>query len=553
MLNKSRRHFRRYEEIAKALARHGWGWTLERLGLAHHAGTEKSAGRAQDSAAHLREMLSDLGVTFVKLGQILSTRPDIVPEAYIKELSKLQDTAPALPPEQARKVVEEEFGASIEDLYRNFQPTPLAAASLAQVHAAELPEGTPVIIKVQRPGIQEQVETDLEILHRRARFLEGHWEKARIYGLMDIVDEFALTIREELDFNREARNTERLREMLTAYSGVKVPQVYWSLTTGKVLTLERMSGVKITELPSHPLPAVNQVEVARRLANAFFGQVLINGFFHADPHPGNVLVSEQGEIQLVDCGEVGRLDAEVRAGVVRMLLAFEHRDSRALAEEIVNTGAAQEEVNLPRLTLDMGRAMRSYYDAPARAVHVGELLTRLLRVSADHRIRMPASFALLTKVFSNIEGICRQLDPDFNFTEVLRPYVAKALKSELHPPDTLTELYWALAEMRSFLVSLPENLTRLMRKAVEGRLRVEFKHQGLEEVSASFQAVANRVSIALIVGATIVGSSLLVLSGRGRSSVFGIPELGALGYLVAMIFGVWLVFGILRSGRRRKR
>jgi len=547
MLNKSRRHFQRYREIAGALIKHGWGWTLERVGLAEHAGA-KMPGPQEDSAAHIRELLEELGPTFVKMGQLLSTRPDIVPEPYLRELAKLQDTAAQLPFAEIEAVIEAEFSAPLESIFPQFDETPLAAASLAQVHAARLADGTPVIVKVQRPGIREQVETDIEILYKRAKFLESHWERARIYGITEVVDEFALTIREELDFTREGNNTDRLREMMAETEGIKLPLVYWELTTGKVLTLERLSGVKITDLPVASLPEIDSKKIAVRLASFFLEQIFVHGFFHADPHPGNILVNSAGEIELLDCGQVGRLEAENKAGAVRMLLAFEQRDARALAEEVLNLGIAQEEVDVRRLSEDLEKMLRTYYDAPAAAVNMGQLLVRVLNVSATHKIRLPVIFTVLGKVFANVDGICRQLDPNFNFTATARAYARKALQSELRGTNTLMEFYNTLLGLRSFLFALPGNLDRLLRKAIEGSLRVEFKHQGLEQLSDTFRASTNRLSIALIVGAIIIGSSLLVVAGKGPVTLFGLPVLGIAGYILASFFGIWLIISILRSG-----
>ena len=551
ILEKGRRHFRRYREIAGVLAKHGWDWTLEKVGMLEHLGPGGPLGPTEDAPVHLREILEELGPTFVKMGQLLSTRPDLVPDAYIVELAKLQDTATTVPIPEIYAVIESEFDTFVRDLYMEFDEVPLAAASLGQVHRARLLDGTPVIVKVQRPGIREQMDTDIEILYKRAKFLEGHWEKARTYGITDIVDEFAITIREELDYRREASNTDRLREELVDDQFINVPLVYWELTTGKVLTLEEMRGIKITEISNNPPPDVDLKQVANRLASAFLEQVFVDGFFHADPHPGNVLVTQEGQIELLDCGQVGRLDAENRAGAVRMLMAFEQHDTRVLADEILNLGIAQDEIDVRRLTQDLTKVLRGFYDVPASAVNMGALLIRVLNVSADHKIRLPVSFAVLGKVFTNIDGICRQLDPDFNFTAIAHEYVGKAVRRELRTEGTLTDFYRAMVSMRTLLLSLPEHIERLMRKAVEGTLRLEFKHQGLEDVSGAFRSGSNRISIALIVAASIIGSSIIVGAGRGATSFFGLPTLGIVGYLVATIFGIWLIVSILSSTRRR--
>ena len=550
IFTKSRRHLHRYREIAGVLVRHGWGWMLGRLGIPEHLGRHADVSPKEDGPAHIRGMLEELGPTFVKLGQLLSTRPDIVPEPFLSELAKLQDTAPTVPADQIRAVVESEFGKPVCEVFPGFDDVPIAAASLGQVHRATLPDGTHVIVKVQRPNIIEQVDTDIEILYKRAAFLEDHWEVARTYGVSDVVDEFAMTIREELDYTREGRNTDRLREGMAEEKGVKVPAVYWELSTSKVLTLEEIEGVKITDIDDRAASPAQRTLLAQRLASAFLKQVFVDGFFHADPHPGNILVSPAYEIGLVDGGMVGRLDAENRVGAIRMLMAFDQQDTRVLADEILNLGIALTEIDVRKFSRDLGKVVRGYYDLPSRSVNMGRLLSRVLRVSTEHKIRLPASFAVLAKVFTNIDGICRQLDPDFNFTTIARTYVGRAVRSELRGETTLNELYRSLAAARSFLFALPEQMERLMRKAVEGTLRVEFKHQGLEDIEATFARSANRISIALIVAAMIVGSSLVVSAGKGSTGWFGLPTLGLLGYIAALVFGVWLIVSIMRAGKK---
>lgn len=551
ILDKGKRHFRRYREIARIVASHGWGWMLGRMGLPEHFGHHRVLERVEEGPVHLREMLEELGPTFVKLGQLLSTRPDLLPESYIVELEKLQDTAPTLPFAEITAVIESEFEVPLRDLFAQFEVEPIAAASIAQVHKAVLLDGTQVIVKVQRPHIREHVQTDIEIMYKRAQFLEAHWDKARTYGLMDLVDEFAITIREELDYTREARNTDRLREEMVKQEGVNVPLVYWNLTTGRVLTLELMQGVKVTEIVNKLIPGTDPKLVATRLASAFLKQVFVDGFFHADPHPGNILVSEGGEIALVDCGMVGRLDADNKAGAVRLLMAFEQQDTRALADEILHLGISREDVDIKRLTIDLGKVLRGYYDLPGRSVNMGQVLMRVFNVSSDHKIRLPANFTVLAKVFTNIDGICSLLDPDFNFTETARSYIGRAMRKELRPEKNITEIYRAMVSMRAFLLMLPENLDRLMRKAVEGNMRIEFKHQGLEGLSQGWDRALSKLSLSVIVAAIIVGSSLIVSAGKEIGPWYGVPILGIIGYIVATVFGVWLIVSIMKSGRQR--
>lgn len=549
-IRRTRRTWRRYREIARVLIKHGLGWVLVRLGLPEQFKGHDRLTRGEHAPAHIREILEELGPAFVKLGQLLSSRPDIVPEAYVVELSKLQDTAPTVPFDQIRTVIESEFHVPLHMLFSEFQEVPMAAASLGQVHRALLLDGTNVIVKVQRPDIEDVIDTDIAILRRRAAFLESHSDRARTYGLSEVVDEFATTIREEMDYTREASNTDRLREDTQADRGVIVPRVHWELTTKRVLTLEEMQGIKITEAIAGPASDEEKRDLADRLASSFLKQIFVNGFFHADPHPGNILITGDGSIALVDCGQVRRLDGENKQGAINMLVAFEQQNTRMLADEIRNLGIIRSEIDMRRFTSDLAKVLREYYDVRSRSVDMGRLLTRVLSVSASHGIRLPVVFAVIGKVLTGVDSICGQLNPGFNFTEVVRRIVGRAVRSELRRESLVNDFYRAVGSLRSLFFAMPEQLDRLMRKAVEGTLRLEFKHQNLEEVEATIARSANRISIALIVAGTIVGSSMVVSVGKGSKGWFGLPQLGLLGYVVATVFGIWLIVSILSSSRR---
>lgn len=549
-IRRTRRIWSRYREIGRILVKHGLGWMLVMLGRPEHLSRHENVAPREHAPVHVREMLEELGPTFVKFGQLLSMRPDVIPEPYVVELSKLQDTASTVPFDQIRDVVESEFRSPMNKLFSDFDETPIAAASLGQVHRAKLLDGTSVIVKVQRPNIAEMVDTDIEILHKRAAFLEGHWEKARTYGVGEIVDEFATTIREEMDYTREAGNTERLRENTESEKGIHVPRVFPEVSSMRVLTLEEMQGIKVTEVIEHPLPPAKMKELADALASSFLKQIFVDSFFHADPHPGNILVTPEEDIALLDCGMVRRLDFENKASAISMLMAFEQQNTRLLADEILYMGIAQSEVDVRRFTADLGKVLRAYYDVQSRSVDMGRLLTRVLSVSSSYGIRLPVVYAVMAKVLTGVDSICSRLDPDFNFTDIVRRYIGQAVRSEFRPESMLNDLYRAVASMRALFVALPEQMERLLRKAVEGTLRIEFKHQGLEEIEATFARSANRIAIALIVAGTIVGSSLVVSAGTGSKGWFGLPQLGLLGYVVALLFGVWLIISILRSGKR---
>jgi ubiquinone biosynthesis protein len=545
------RHLGRLVEIGRIAVSHGWGPLLTRVGLGGILRIKQKTGGRPPGPIELRTALEELGPTFVKFGQLLSTRPDLVPEDYLKELAKLQDTAPTLPLQDIKKVVRAELGDDPARVYASFDEEPLAAASLAQVHAARLADGSDVIVKVQRPDIRAQIDTDIDILFRLAGLLEQVFDRARTYGAVDIVDEFSLVIHEELDYTREGRNTDRLRENMAEVRDVKVPFVHWELTTPRVLTIERIHGCKVSDIDQLVAQGHDLKSVVQKLSAAFLEQVFVDGFFHADPHPGNIFITPEGEIGLIDVGQVGRLDAEAKTGALRLLIAFQHQDTRRFAEEVVTLGIAREEVDIPRLTRDLLRILREYYDMPARSVNIGQILMKTMDVSANHKVRLPTSFAILGKVLANIDGINRQLDPDFNFTEAAEPYINRGARSEFGTKGLITDFYRAAMDLREFVFNLPEQLGELMRRAVAGTLRIEFKHVGLNELTTRLDKVGTRISFSLIVAAIIVGSSLLVLAGEGPIGWFGFPLIGFIGYLVALVFGIYLLIAIITSGKLR--
>ena len=549
IFQRSRRHLARFGEIAAVFAKYGWGWLLEKAGLGGEVEQARGPTVEAGGPARLRSAFEELGPTFIKLGQLLSTRPDILQADYIRELAKLQDTAPTVRVERIRQAAADEFGQPIQEVFAAFDEEPVAAASLAQVHHARLPDGREVMVKVQRPGVDDAVQLDLEVMASVARFVEQRWEPARAYGLSDLVEEFSIILREELDYTREGQNTDRLRANLADVKRVAVPEVFWEFTTRRVLVLERIAGAKVTDVESLRAAGVDTADVAQRLVSLFLKQIYLDGFFHSDPHPGNILVAEDGTIGLLDCGATGLLDEPTKAGAIRLLIAFSERDSRQFAEDLIEIGITPAGLNTQELVQDVSRLVRHYYDLPTRAADFGELLARALSIAARHHIRIPGSFAALGKVLSNLDGISKALDPDFNFTTTARPFIARAIRREFGSEQMGADMLRVALDMRDLLVSLPAHLSGLLRKAIEGSFRIEFKHEGLEELSSRLNKVGNRLSFALIVSGLLIGSSIIVVSAPAGKGILGYPTLGILGYTVAAVFGLWLLLSIVRGGR----
>lgn len=548
ILERKRRHLERYLEIGRILTKHGWESLLSRIGLAGIFRLRARRMGVPPGPVQVRETLEELGPTFIKLGQILSTRPDLIPADYAAELEKLQDEAPPFPPAEAILVVEEEFGQPIRELFRHFHETPLAAASLGQTHAAVLADGTKVVVKVQRPGIRQVVENDLEILAGIVRTLENHFKQARVLGLVDLVEEFTITLRQELDYNHEGRNGDALKKNFADMPTVRMVATIWDRTTSRVLTSERISGIKVTDLQAIDGHGYSRKQVADNLSGAVFKMVFVDGFFHADPHPGNLLVLDEGVIGFLDYGMVGKLDREMKAFVTMLISEYIQEDSAGFTEVLLAMATSPPDLNRKRFTQEIDRLLRQYYGAPLREVRIGEMLRRALRISGKHNVKLPASLSLLVKVLVILEGIDRLLDPDFDFASGARPYIGQSVRDELKLSTLKEQMYHSLLYLKWLLLELPHRTSEVLDRMAEGAFRVIFKHEGLEEPMHELDRSANRLSFAIMASATIIGSALIVSSKVGPLWR-GYPVLGVVGFGLSFILVVWLMISIIRAGK----
>ncbi|NLC59172.1 MAG: AarF/ABC1/UbiB kinase family protein [Armatimonadetes bacterium] len=552
LLRRRWRHVARVTQVAGVIVRYLGYEAADRLGLRHLVPRGiRAPNTVTDPASKLRATIEELGPTFVKLGQLLSTRPDLVTNPrYMEELVKLQDTAPPIPFEKVRHVVEEELQRPLEEAFQFFSAHPLAAASLGQAHTAILPDGTAVVVKVQRPGIRRVIETDLENLQDYARLATARFEWARVLNLVDLVEEFQLTLREELDYTREGRNMDRLRENLKSERRICVPTVHWHLTTARVLTQERIRGTKITEVETLRAKGIDPQELAQALGDAFMRQFFVDGFFHADPHPGNLIVTDEGIIALLDSGMVSRVDESTRSSVTRLLLSFVEQNSRLFAEEVLELGRALRPIDRKEFATDIDRMLRHYYDMPARDVNLGQIFNETLRLAAHHRLQLPGNFGLLVKVFANIDGITKRLDPDYNYLETARRFLGRVLAEQFQWESVSLDLFRAFEDARRLLLGLPAHSDRVLTKLAEGDLRVQLEHQGLPDLTRHLDRIGNRIAYSLVVAALILGSALFALAGV-PPEIRGYPVIALAAFGVAVVMGIWLLAAILRSGSLR--
>lgn len=432
-------HAERYRQIASTAARHGLGYILGIVGLERfvpfHHGLLGHPKRAEPytEPEHVRMALEELGATFIKLGQVVSTRGDIVPVAYQNELATLQDQAPPVPAEAIEEVVVSELGMEVSKAFASFDPVPISAASIGQAHAATLPDGSDVVVKIRRPGVVEQVREDLEILHGLAVAASRRWESAEQYDLIGLSDEFASTIGAELYYLREAKNAECFAENFAADPSVQISTIHWDHTTSRVMTMERIHGAKVSDLGSSGGRDIDRKALAERLVRLNFRMVFDHGFFHADPHPGNFFVETGGRIGLIDFGMVGSVDDRAREQLSALFVAVAGRDPDRLVDAFLDLGLTRRPVDRTRLRRDLSDLVAQYYATPLGQLGVSSLLGDIQNAFRTHYLQFPTDLALLIKRWIMLEGLVTNLDPACSMAEFIVPYVQRLMQHQYSP------------------------------------------------------------------------------------------------------------------------
>ncbi|HDK26781.1 MAG TPA: 2-polyprenylphenol 6-hydroxylase [Candidatus Atribacteria bacterium] len=554
-LKRRYKNINRLREITTILIKYGFDYFVKQLGLANLISKGEKILKLKPSKiaqlslpVRVRLALEELGPTFIKLGQILSTRPDLIPSDYIEELQKLQDEVPPFAYEQVEKAIKRELGADVSEIFKLFEQIPFAAASLGQVHQAILKDGEKVVVKVQRPDIEKIIETDLDILFHLARLTEKHIPDSRLYDPVGIVEEFAKVIRLELDYGTEGRNAERFKKNFEGEEIIYTPKIYWEFSSKRILTMEFIEGIKINALEELDKAGYDRKKIAENGAKAFMKQILIDGFFHADPHPGNMLVMKGEIIGFMDFGMMGRLDEETREKGVDLFIALMERNPDKIINEMLDLGIAPPEIDTRSLKIDIKEMIDRYYNKPLREIKLGELINQLVEISIRYQIKMPAEFALLGKALLTIEGIGLELDPDFNLAEIAKPYAKDIILERKSPQRLFIKFLNDLNELYNLIILIPRQLNKTLKKMEKGTFKLEFQHRGLENLISALDKAANRIAFSLILAAIIVGSSLIMQTDKGPHFM-GFPVIGVLGFLIAAILGLGLVIIIIRSGK----
>jgi len=546
---------KRYGHIVTVLVRYGFGDLLYRLKARYYVPWQRKVFKKEvkgieslSTPERVRLAFEELGPTFIKFGQVLSSRPDLLPQDFIREFSKLQDRVPPFPFETAKDIMESQLGCPLSELFDSFEEMPVAAASLSQVHRAKTKTGNEVVIKVQRPGIEDIIETDIRILHDLAALAERHLPESRHYEPVRIVDEFARTIRREMDFVREGRNIDRFRKYFAGDETVYIPKVYWDLTAPKVLTMEYIRGIKVSDLEQLEATGMDRRIIAINGANLILKEIFEFHFFHADPHPGNIFVLENNVIAPVDFGMIGMLDEEIAHQLGIMFTAIVEKDADSLVNVFLSIGLAPELIDRSAFRLELADFLERYYEVPLQQLNIGIIINELMGIIRHYRLRFPPDLVMMTKALVINEGVGTMLYPEFNIIEHARPYAQKLMIRRLDPARQLKEFSKLAGETFILFKKLPSDMREILSKIRKDELGIRFEHRGLERLISELDRSSNRLSFAVVIAALIIGSSIVFQTEAGPK-LFGYPLLGLAGFLLASILGLWLLIGILRSGR----
>src|SRR5438067_682951 len=550
----------RLSEIAQVMVRHGFGYFLEAHRLSDLLPGRSAEARIADAAAehgaatargqHLREVLDELGPTFVKFGQLLSTRPDVVPPDIVAELRALQDDVRPFPFEQAERVIVEELGNSIERLFLDFEREPVAAASIGQVHRATLPNGRPVAVKVQRPGAPRQIEADLTLLYQAARLVK---ERVRALDFIDtrlLIDEFARQIRQELDYRLEARNAQTFHRNFASNPHVRVPRVYWQYTRARVLTLEWLQGRHVADVDAMPLTIDERRDLAYLIAETWMTMIFRHGFFHGDPHPANILVLEEaGVIGLVDFGAVGKLTDDDMSKLTRLFIDAAAENVDILPKRLSDLGVRYPREREEEFLAELRELYYRYYGASLAEIDPLQIIREAFQLIYSMSLQLPTRYLLLDRAIATVGAVGVELYPDFNVFEVARPYARGLMLERFTPQRVARRARRETIRYAQIFAEAPYQWHDLMEQVRDGQIEVGFVHKGLDDFLESMQRVFNRLVVALIVTGGLIGSSLIGIFAKKGPQLLGVNAISVVGFALSAVLGVWLLWGVIRSGR----
>lgn len=556
MLNAAR-DLGRVQDIASVLIRYGFGSFVRVLGIGNaleHAGKVLHWEHTEefiklDTPQRLRRVLEDLGPTFIKLGQILATRVDLFPPPFIAEFEKLQDQAPPIPFEELLPQLEEDLGGSIDEFFSIVERQALAAASIAQVHKALLKDGTPVILKIRRPGLRKIIEADLRLLQRIVDIAESESPEIRRYHPKEILRQFNQSLRRELDLAGECRNAERVAANLADDPNIKIPKIYWQWTGERLNVQEYIQGIQGRDLAAVDNAGLDRKLLADRGTGAIIKMIMEDGFFHADPHAGNVFYLPGNKLAFIDFGMVGRLTEERREQVVSLLYGMTNHLPTKVAE-ILEDWSDNIYTDEQMLTIEIEAFVDQYSSLSLKDFSLTAMMSDLMTLLRDHKLILPADLALLIKAYITLDGLGRHLNPDFNTLVFAAPYIQKIML-ERYKPEAIAKRGWRnLISVADLLASLPKDLRKLLRASRKGALQVDITVRHLDRYVNTMDNAISRLTMGMVTAALIIGSSI-IMTVEGGPELFGLPAFGFLGYSFATVGGIWLLFSIWKSGNNQ--
>jgi ubiquinone biosynthesis protein len=545
------RNFHRTRQIATILLNHGFGDIVERLRLMRYLRwwrrvvlRKPESPAALTIAERIRRALEELGPTFVKFGQVASTRPDLVPASIIAELEKLQEHVPPFSGEEAVRIVESELGQPVEKLFARFDRTPLAAGSLGQVHQALHFDGRELAVKIRRPNVVRDVERDLSLMIELAGLIERNFPEAEIFDPVGLVAQFARSIRRELHFSREARTMDEFRRLFRNDATLHIPAVCPELSGEAVLTMEFLDGIRISDRQGVLLAGFDPSEIAANGARIFLKMAFEFGLFHGDLHPGNIRILPNGVIGLLDYGMVGRLDDDKRDQLLQLLIALGEHNLKRCVDQVLKIGKPFRPVDRNLLTSDARDFLDGFYGLPLEQIDIGQLLSDFVSILATHGIRYPADLMLLIRAIVTLEGVASELDPGFNLAAHLQPVLAPILRDRYNPQRIAGRVLADARQMLGVMHDLPIHIGRSLEKLSQDDLRIHLEHQHLDRLIHELDRSSNRVVIGMVMSALIVASALVIRAAGINAWWVSVPT-----FILSSLLGAWLIYGIFRSGR----
>ncbi|RST72513.1 AarF/ABC1/UbiB kinase family protein [Siminovitchia acidinfaciens] len=554
MFRRKLKHTQRYQEIINTFLKNGLSHFLFRMGVIDRSKKTENSDvdlNLKDIGVRLRATLQDLGPTFIKLGQIASSRRDLIPEEVASELEKLQDDVVPFSYEEVHDIIELELGGSVDNLFQTFNQTPLATASIGQVHTAQLFTGEEVAVKVQRPDIQSVIETDLEILHDLARGIEKRMQWARRYRIREMIEEFSTSLRNELDYELEGRNGERIAQQFVKVPSIHIPKIFWDFSSKKVLTMEMIKGIKVTHVGELDEKGYDRKLIAERLADSMFCQVLDYGFFHGDPHPGNIYILPNNVVAYLDFGMVGQLREDLKYHFASLLLNLQQGSSKGMIKTFTAMDLLDENTDVAELKYDLDGLITKYYDTSLKEISMGAALTDVFTIAYQHRVRIPTEIAILGKAILTMEEILKKLDPEFSVMKAVEPFGEKLFKHRYNPKNIIRRSFDELVENIEIVRDLPKDLKEIATTVKRGRLRFDINVKELQTFLQRLDKISNRLSFSIILlsfSILMVGLIIGTAIADKQALLFRLPVI-EIGSIIATLMFLFMIFSIFRSGR----